>query len=542
AIPEVNPVVPELNQVVDIHDPNEMVDIPNDIDFVDYDEEDPEKDPEEDPEEEPEEDVDIELNDDAELIFPYEVEGDKTSPPGDVSSDSESEDEEVEESSSARDSSHVDGLALWALRRDLQASRAQARIMEAELGTCQTEIALLKSKNKITEKERELLNHDLENVERALGNVLERVPVLESEENATWKKDWLRLRLSWRGLVWNVIPLRGGCMSPECRIRCSTWIWIMPPKAMSEARMREIIRDQAASMLKFMANMKPRSRWVMMPWCGADGAGGLVVLEQVVMEPVVGGWCDPQPFKGTEGAVGLCQWFEKLESMFRISDFKEMDKVKFATTTLQCRALTCGMEGLASWQRLEQELYNLKLKGTNIDWYTNRFHELDLLCPRMMDPEQVKVEQYIRGLSKNIRGDVTSSRPTGIDEAIRMAYQLMEKIIQDMTDEALRVKEEKVQGDRVVAQNAACWSLDRKDVTCFNCNEKGHRKRDFPKLKNNGQGGNNRGAIYKLGAVDDQQDPKVVIGVVPMQLQELLEKGVLTGARHRGGALGLFND
>ncbi|GKD74376.1 hypothetical protein Tco_1332658, partial [Tanacetum coccineum] len=74
-----------------------------------------------------------------------------------------------------------------ALRRDLEASCAQARVMEAELGTCQTEIALLKSKNKIGEKERELLNHDLENVERALGNVLERMLILESGENATLK-------------------------------------------------------------------------------------------------------------------------------------------------------------------------------------------------------------------------------------------------------------------------------------------------------------------------------------------------------------------
>ncbi|GKA76594.1 putative reverse transcriptase domain-containing protein [Tanacetum coccineum] len=40
----------------------------------------------------------------------------------------------------------------------------------------------------------------------------------------------------------------------------------------------------------------------------------------------------------------------------------------------------------------------------------------------------------------------------------------------------------------------------------------GHRKRDFPKLKKNGQGGNNRRAAYKLGAVDAQQDPKVVTG------------------------------
>nr|GFD20114.1 hypothetical protein [Tanacetum cinerariifolium] len=97
AIPEVNPVVLEPNQVADIHDPNEMVDIPDDIDLVDYDEEDPE----EDLEEEPEKDVDIELEDDAELIFPYDVEGDKTPPPGDVSSDSvsfesESEDKEVD--------------------------------------------------------------------------------------------------------------------------------------------------------------------------------------------------------------------------------------------------------------------------------------------------------------------------------------------------------------------------------------------------------------------------------------------------------------
>ncbi|GKF81733.1 hypothetical protein Tco_0240335 [Tanacetum coccineum] len=80
--------------------PTKWLTFPTDIDLVDYDEEDPGEDPKEDPEEEPEEDVEIELEDDAELIFPYEVEGNKTPPPGDVStdsvsSDSESEDEEV---------------------------------------------------------------------------------------------------------------------------------------------------------------------------------------------------------------------------------------------------------------------------------------------------------------------------------------------------------------------------------------------------------------------------------------------------------------
>nr|GFD06240.1 hypothetical protein [Tanacetum cinerariifolium] len=60
-------------------------------------------------------------------------------------------------------------------------------------------------------------------------------------------------------------------------------------------------------------------------------------------------------------------------------------------------------------QRMEQELYNLRMKGMDIDGYTNRFHELALLCLRMVEPEAVKVEQYLWGLTRSIRGDVTSS-------------------------------------------------------------------------------------------------------------------------------------
>ncbi|GKA75082.1 putative reverse transcriptase domain-containing protein [Tanacetum coccineum] len=750
AILEVNPVVPESNQVADIHDLNEMVDIPDDEELVDYDgddEEEPKEEPKEEPEEELEpnnghgnqfaqhpnpqpgnmngwleedddmnenvnnediedEDVEIEVDDDAELIFPYEVEGDQTPPPRDessdseppnaessdsVSSDSESEDEEIDvapevgESSSARDLSYVGGLAPWALRRDLDATRARARLTEAELGTCQAEIALLKSKNKIGEKERELLNHDLENVERALGNVLERVSVLESGENATLKKrlDETETKLAWARMerdiaerslhesrVWNkrfyLDMVRIGAVlkppsddedteRPRKKSKNSTSdgtegpseprgppiglvFWscialdgdmIMPPKAMSEARMREIIRDQVtASMNEFVANMNRGAGGAGAGGAGAggagaggagaggagaggDGAGGAGAGGAGAGGAEVGGAgpaapeitgctyitfmkCDPHPFKGTEGAVGLCQWFEKLESVFRISDCKEKDKVKFATATLQGRALTWWNGRIASmgidaangtpwtevrkWmteefcprsvlQRLEQELYNLKLKGTDIDGYTNRFHELALLCPRMVEPEQVKVEQYIRGLSKNIRGDVTSSRPAGINDVVRMAYQLMGQIIQDKTDEVSEGEKRKGEGDRggrgdnrrdynrrqnqrranagamtnaapndnevcpkcknkkhggdcwkcgkcgkLGHKTAACWSLDRKDVTCFKCNEKGHRKRDCPKLKKNEQGGNNRGAVYKLGAVDAQQDPKVVTG------------------------------
>ncbi|GKC25777.1 putative reverse transcriptase domain-containing protein [Tanacetum coccineum] len=50
-------------------------------------------------------------------------------------------------------------------------------------------------------------------------------------------------------------------------------------------------------------------------------------------------------------------------------------------------------------------------------------------------------------LSKNIRGDVTSSRLAGIDEVVRMAYQLMGQIIQDKSDEVSEVEKRKGEGD-----------------------------------------------------------------------------------------------
>nr|GEY11124.1 hypothetical protein [Tanacetum cinerariifolium] len=45
-------------------------------------------------------------------------------------------------------------------------------------------------------------------------------------------------------------------------------------------------------------------------------------------------------FQGTEGAVGLTRWFEKLESQFGIINIAEGDRVKFASSTLLDSALT----------------------------------------------------------------------------------------------------------------------------------------------------------------------------------------------------------
>nr|GFB36829.1 reverse transcriptase domain-containing protein [Tanacetum cinerariifolium] len=45
-------------------------------------------------------------------------------------------------------------------------------------------------------------------------------------------------------------------------------------------------------------------------------------------------------FKGTEGVIELTRWFEKMESVFSISNCTASNQVKFATCTLQDNALT----------------------------------------------------------------------------------------------------------------------------------------------------------------------------------------------------------
>nr|GEW19423.1 putative reverse transcriptase domain-containing protein [Tanacetum cinerariifolium] len=77
---------------------------------------------------------------------------------------------------------------------------------------------------------------------------------------------------------------------------------------------------------------------------------------------------DPNVAEGSE----LCRWFKKIESVFRISEYTERSKVKFAAAILQ------------------------------------------------VPTEKKKVKLYIKGLLENIKGETTSSRPTVLNEAFQL--------------------------------------------------------------------------------------------------------------------------
>ncbi|GKD10752.1 hypothetical protein Tco_1190437 [Tanacetum coccineum] len=122
---------------------------------------------------------------------------------------------------------------------------------------------------------------------------------------------------------------------------------------------------------------------------------------------------DSNNFKGTEGVVGLTRWFEKMESVFSISNCTTSSQVKFATCTLQDDALTW-----AKIKKIETEMWNLKVKGTDVVAYSGRFQQLALMCFRMFLEEIDKIEKYIGGLPDMIHGSVKASKPKTMQEAI----------------------------------------------------------------------------------------------------------------------------
>ncbi|GJV95892.1 reverse transcriptase domain-containing protein [Tanacetum coccineum] len=164
--------------------------------------------------------------------------------------------------------------------------------------------------------------------------------------------------------------------------------------------------------------------------------------------------CKPFTFKGTEGVVVLSQWFEKMESVFHISNCVVENQVKFATCTFLGNALTWWNSHMKTvtqdvayamdWKalkkmmtvkycprgeikKLEIELWNLKVKGIDVVSYTLCFQELALMCGRMFHEESEEVEKYVGGLSDMIRGNVMSYQPKTMEKEIEFANDQMDQ-------------------------------------------------------------------------------------------------------------------
>nr|GFA38550.1 hypothetical protein [Tanacetum cinerariifolium] len=80
-------------------------------------------------------------------------------------------------------------------------------------------------------------------------------------------------------------------------------------------------------------------------------------------------------------------------------------------------------------KKLETEMRNLKVKGTDVLAYSQRFQELALMCDRMFSEEIDKVERYVDGLPDMIHGSVMATKPKTMQDAIEFDTELMNKKI-----------------------------------------------------------------------------------------------------------------
>ncbi|GKA37933.1 hypothetical protein Tco_0724498 [Tanacetum coccineum] len=71
--------------------------------------------------------------------------------------------------------------------------------------------------------------------------------------------------------------------------------------------------------------------------------------------------CQPLFFRGTEGAVDLTQWFERMETVFRIMTNEVVYAMTWSDLKKKMTTKYCPRNDI---KKIEAELWNLKVKGT----------------------------------------------------------------------------------------------------------------------------------------------------------------------------------
>ncbi|GKB12900.1 putative reverse transcriptase domain-containing protein [Tanacetum coccineum] len=214
--------------------------------------------------------------------------------------------------------------------------------------------------------------------------------------------------------------------------------------------------------------------------------------------------CKPLNFKGTEGVVGLTQWFEKMESVFSISNCTVACQVKFATCTLQENALT--------W-------WNSHVKTTTpevahaMPWKTLKKMMTDKYCPRgeikkiefemwnlKVVKESDKVEKYVGGLPDMIHGTENKRK---LDNNNQTQQQLSKRQNVAQAYAAGTGERKEYAGTLPLCNKCKFHHNGPCTVKCANC-----KRSDCLELKNGNQarGTETRGRVLALVGGETNQD------------------------------------
>nr|GFA71993.1 hypothetical protein [Tanacetum cinerariifolium] len=175
--------------------------------------------------------------------------------------------------------------------------------------------------------------------------------------------------------------------------------------------------------------------------------------------------CNPAIFCGVEGAVELQIWFEKTKSVFEISECVEGKNVKFIAVTPKGPALT--------W-------WKTNVKEYDVVAYTYRFNELALIYPRMVEPENRKLE---------MQGFWNERIKSGRAFKVEIVVCTIKCHKCGKFGHKVRYCKEKSVATKDNAQLI---------LTCYDCGKQGHTRNRCPKKVKKEEVGEARGRAYAI--------------------------------------------
>ncbi|GJY37392.1 hypothetical protein Tco_0422770 [Tanacetum coccineum] len=221
--------------------------------------------------------------------------------------------------------------------------------------------------------------------------------------------------------------------------------------------------------------------------------------------------CKPLYFKGTEGVVELTQWFERMETVFRISNCSVENQIKFSTCTLLAGALTWWNSHVMT------VTHDVAYAMTWVDLRKKMTDKTNLNGRQYIVKDKQKQWKFETSSRKQSESTTTTNKRQKTPQGITAGFGVIRNNMGDLDPYAQNAIT--TMTVRVLQSATNATNLVTSPVT-------GHFKKECPRMKNNkgnhgNQVGNDRASTkaYVVGNAGANPD-NVVAGLVGMIVEE----------------------